>query len=224
MSTYTKLKSRGDKFSSTKQWYLYIYPDTTAEKGTCEYEIPNALENCADQHYNWGSLGYYEININYDYPYINNDVRSEQKDNFELWLDGKGYDRTGVHINVSDNFSGGKADPGDRLGGTAFSTDKSAVVGTNSSTAYFKNIAIMEALHPCINKYLDNVESMIDNGDEHELGVIYNDEQASPMTSGYGSDIAKHGDCNDNYSYNGHTTTMTECTKDAFKYTVNEET
>lgn len=217
--SYTYLGGTGS--DSTYHLRMFVYPDTKYERWEAHNTVKDALSYFGDQLHAGDAITKWSL-YSYDYyPRIEEDNAYDYRLEFRDWVPR---DLVGVHLALCDNFANGIADGGDAPGWTGFSRRTHAVAGVSTSASRYMNTAIQETAHPVINNDLDIVESMLThNDDEHELGKIYWDDDASPMTSGYGTDTSKYGTCDSGEPYNGESHNITNCTNEAVKYTARDE-
>lgn len=210
---------------------IYLYPNTNNSESLVKNDIGPAIKSFCEQLL--GDIIFkYEIRREYSHPQHPTDIDSETMManhwNDSTW-DKKG-DVEGVHQLVykgpnSDGISDSPPDIG------AWASSQSSVVSFNGDTYDSYGIGalgIHEAMHPLINKYNDNVESMIRTSDstyshEHDLGQVYGDGSVSPLGLGYVNNReghAWHGRCsNDNVYAGTFNHDISSCSKDALCYT-----
>lgn len=185
--------------------------------------ISLSIIHAFNQIYDIGGIDFYEIQ-EYDTPLnLNAPDKDTYADNLHNWLGENGqYDYRGVHLGISDAFTGGKAHGGQSHGNTAFNIGRRAVVGTSAFVKeYYKNVGVQETLHPLINSTLSNINSMTD-GDEHNLGSVTCSYDTTPMATGY-QYAHQNGSCTACTDSFGWATYLTDCTKDAVTITARDE-
>lgn len=202
---------------------VYIYPnDSNIDDDAVTAK--DAIIDAANQLDNYGAINNWVVGIRYDHPNLN--AGSDDFDDFQNWRESNYFD-DGCHLWLTGDSSLGYL-------GKAEETDSNfhawyyaldAVVST--SLADFEGIkkeaSIQETLHNFL--YLSGIDGMIDDessgsGHEHDLGsleYIGGNWKVTPMAAGYEGSHRKHGDCQASWSYSGHTTTLTSCTKQGIK-------
>lgn len=221
---YNTLHSGGN-IGGTAQLIIHLYPNHWGLDDECETTIANALDDAGSQMVGYydSPIDYYEIKISYNHPNINGGNRHDYYTNFKNWFFSSVYDGVfGVHMGIAGDFSGGFASGGDGSDPSAFSGDsKPAVMGTMQPAERFKTTAIQECLHPCIDAHLVD---HLHNGNEHDVGVVYDDGSASPMAAGYVSRTNNNGVCQSgNWWFGFYDTDLTSCTKQAVKETADHD-
>jgi len=224
MGNYQVLNSRGDPISADRHMIVYLYPNAYHLDNEAENATNAAITSLGDQLYNNGIIGYYEININYDHPYLEADDRHTFLDNFNTWYQNQGYDDyKGAHVGLENDFVGGKAFLSNSSGGTIFTNSWPAVFGTYGVKEEWQNTAMHEVMHTMIREDLSSVADMIVEED-HDLGIVYSDGSVSPLATGYAEEHAHQGTCSPSNAYAGYyKKSLSECSKDAIEYTAQEE-
>lgn len=230
MFAFTTLTNKGTPVGEKPTLSMFLYPNTLDVVDECRTQIKRALTDFGDLVYNGTAVQYYEVLLHtgpVGIP-IEGDTHTERRDDFWesfwSWVEDRGYlDYRGVHLGVDGSFSGGVALGGD--GGTsAFTTGQPGVFGTDATAEYYRNSAIHESGHNCVDSRLPTVDELIEHeGNEHELGRIYRTGAASPMVSGDDRQTSTRGNCHSDVTYRSHTTAVTRCTVDAIAATIESE-
>lgn len=212
MVDYNLQSSRGDPVSAENHLSIYQYPNTHDDDDEAENAMLTALENACDQLYNNGVVGYYEISITYDYPYLG-DANSTSGcdgtgllDKFVDYLGSKNPPK-GSHLLVTDHISYGCGKLGEN-GKTPFNGNwRACVMGTELAKQFWRNGGIHEVLH----NYVDTTvisDILYKNHDKrghrhHDLGKLYCDgyNETSPMCTSYENKHGEHGECADNCGF-----------------------
>lgn len=212
---------------------IYIYPNKSTD-GDMASNSKSGITDALSQVTSNTSIGTYDVTIRDDiYPEISiNQSASEFMSDFTDWRYSVLYDSDGSHFCVNGGNMKGLAQGGDGSSSNAFVDDRSAVMGyVGSSSAYRKNISIMEVFHNFINNNNADVADMITDS-EHDLGDITTAGYSRPMCTGYENDSgdtenhADHGTCSSDWSWveDYYTTEVSTCTEDALEATFTTST
>lgn len=230
MGCYTTLHSGGYEYTYDERIIIYLYPNTQYDKNEAENAIANGLRDACERVLsNASNVGYYEINLNTDYPNVLSgsgkcDMLGNWGSYYSTYYCGDStYDsRTGSHMLVTADHSGGCAYVGTP---TAFNTSKACLTGTyNGIKELFINTAIQEAYHNFLNQDAINTnDSSLIEDDDHDLGKVYGDCSISPMASGYDDTHARHGNCSPSNAWCGlYKRRPTDCTVAGMDYSAKE--
>ena len=228
---------------ATRVYTVYLYPNNVEEVDICDEVIHEGTDkdenggvrHYCDQLYSAHCINYYEI-LRYDgpLPCVDDSSRDDFWDAFTDWWSDTDYsDWSGTHIGVSANVTGGvgasNSHPGHE---SAFVNSKPAVSGAGySNDNRSAQVAVHEALHTTTNRGLDEVDEMIENDSDHDLGHLYDisgwlddDAAGSPLLGGYGSEHWGAGDCDsDDMDKEEYWTDMNTCETDATWYTADHD-
>lgn len=244
-TSYDHLYSDGTEGQSSREMYMWVYPNTGAEGDECSKGsdlTQEGLRTACAQILADSSVTYYEIRkfpiTTYGAPNLNDLA------DFNSWLqnnngfnNGTGEDlknRCGVHLLVHGkqctqaNAGGEFADTCD---GTAF--DRGVVMWTpaNCENEFREASAIQEAIHPFISFNNDDVKKLFNasmNSEhnatlEHAFGEVRNDTVTPMLTYHLDDGIRDTGDCDgDSTSTTFYGQDLTSCTIDAVGITAEQ--
>lgn len=215
--SYTKLESETFLHNSSDEAFVvYLYPNTSSMDSVCENEVADAMDNVGSQLLNNDSCVSYEVWISYEHPGL---TTSNRSDFWDAWTSYSGPNdretRQGTHLCVGDADIGGLASNPTNPG--AWNDSYDAVSGW-TSPGYYTNITVMETLHPYIDHTLDAVDDLTATDDEHELGHVYLDGEATPLATGYPND-QESGGCQSTASVSAYTRDLNSCEMDALDAT-----
>lgn len=208
--TWKTLVSRGDPVKANRHYTIYLYPNKYSDIDTCEGPVltggdnsdNGGLEHLCSQLYSGNVVDYYEI-VRYtdSKPQCSTDSYADFKSEFSPWVRDRYGDYAGTHLGISTEITGGRADSSNHPSHcSAFIHCKTGVAGAGySNDNRTAQVAVHESLHTITNRGLDDVDEMIDNDSDHDLGHLFmighEKGAGSPLLGGYGSEHWAHGDC-----------------------------
>lgn len=241
---YSLLASGGDT-SEAAGAVVYFYPnETSVDEWVYDgqnQEAVTALDGAMSTLLSENAIDYYEI-YRYEgphaYPDLPDGSRSTYKDEFEPYLEDTIDDDyypglNGVHFGVADGFddAGGGA-TGTTATDTGFFEAHWMVLGTESgNTSRIESFSIQEPLHSFISYDVAVDYGYAEPGStahEHDPGKIDSSGSVTPMLTtwtncGVRSDHSDHASCDPDNSCDGtYSQTLTYCTVNAVKVTVDE--
>lgn len=236
---FERLDSEGRPYRSPRNLSIFLYPNLSRDEEEARNGVKDALVNLCNQLYFNGVVTYWAINLyegttDCDYEYAEDDG-STYYNNFRDWVDTNQSGLNGIHLGVTHSTNFANAETVSK-GETAFNACTKAFVGTrqwytetNEDKKRWMNLAIQE---PCHNMICDAYHDLTD-GDEHDLGMITNSGDSTPMLTFYERDDTHPTRSHDRSGkgctkYNRweetHTHDVTDCTIDAIDKTINGET
>lgn len=216
--TYTE---NGELAGANYPHFIYVYPNGYEEDGDLLREACSAAAKMCNQLKEYGAIDYYRVyEYNEDesdhyYPYADESDSHSFKSDFNDWWSGKYNDRQGCHVCIGADAGGGKADPGDEVDTSAFSSASDAVAGFSEVSGGRATVA-HECLHSMIIK--DTVVGYESDdlapSNEHELGRVYRTGEVSPFANNHSDDASPAGDCSLDELEQDEIVDLTRCTKE----------
>jgi hypothetical protein len=237
---------------------VFLYPNTQTVRddwvrnGGTNEPVADELDDGLGTLLSWNAIEYYEVyEYTREYPGLQDDTRSEYKDNFRPWLDNSvpdSYypDMSGCHYGIASGFddAGGYYQGGTSASYTGFVTSNEMVLGTGSSyTDKIRSFAIQEALHSFISYDVAvnyGYAKSDRNSHEHDMGVIDDYGYVTPMATtwtacsdydraenstdyhaSHGSELSNGCDTGNTCS-GGYVQDLTNCTIKSVDYTGDE--
>lgn len=235
--SHTKLRSGGDD-NSSKKYQIYLYPNDIDARNSCNDEVLDGNTNGGLEKYcekllsNLDIIDYYEILIYEANLGLPDSSIDEFQQEFQNWWYDSDYDQMeGSHLGVTSEVTGGFATgPTDPQHESTFISPRWGV----ASTAYSGDDRVgqhfaHECMHGAVNRKLPDVESLIENGSDHDLGTIHRDlydqGPASPLLGGYKDEYWADGECSEpsGLLVNGYTIRFTDCEKTGLEKTANHD-
>lgn len=234
--------------SKTMRVYLYAWYESNIESTKAGHPIVESIRSTCQELFDYGAVPGYTIERfpikkeSYDYygnkgDYVTFRDYLEADNGSNTFLNTYIGCHTFIHSKDCDTTNvtaeGGGDDCGSTPDGSAFNDCTWAVTSDAcSSEDLVRNSAIQEVVHQFIRAYQYQVEAMLGDGDEdgeityydeHTLGKVESSTDGlTPMLT-YHSDMRDHGDCRTGLLPRGFSQNMTSCTKDAVKYTAEDQ-
>ncbi|WP_255193110.1 hypothetical protein [Natronobeatus ordinarius] len=208
--SFTTLEERGDAWQPSRPYLVYLYPNSQSVNSSINDEIlyggdlsdNEGIYGLCESMYSDGVIDFYRIQRYNDTLNISDNTLDNFSTAFKNWLEVSDYiDWRGTHLAVSSNNIGGRAQsPSNLSHTTGFVDAKRGVMGVYSNENGTAQVAVHEVLHTIINRGIDEIEDMVENDTDHDLGHLYmighEEGASSPLLGTYGSEHWSTGDCN----------------------------
>lgn len=223
---FRKYTDSGELAGANYPHFLYIYPNTYREDLDHMTEACSAADKMCSQLQSYGALDYYAVyqydktESDHDYPYCD---ESDFLGEFRAWYTGKYDDRQGTHICFDEDTSGGKAEGGNTVSGSAFNTSRAAVAGFSEISGGRATIC-HEALHTMIieDTVVGYESDDLAENNEHELGRVYYSDEVSPLANNHSGNASPEGDCSSDRLEQDEVIKPTYCSKEGVYRTTRE--